>query len=573
MPFRSAIGKAQLALPEGSNPLEFQMNHCGPYLERSFDSAPDPRVPFAPDAWQRKVLDAVDENKSLLVIAPTSAGKTFISFYAMKKILQASNDDIIVYVAPTKALVNQIAAEVQARFTKSYHNEGQEGRSVWAIHTRDYRVNNPQKAQILVTVPHILQIMLMASSNSSKPNSWSHRIKRIIFDEVHCIGQSEDGVVWEQLLLLAPCPIIALSATVGNPLEFQSWLKQTQKMKGHELEMVVHDARYSDLRKFIYESPDSFTFKGLTPVEQLPYPGLDSGTTTESSRFLFVHPLGAMVGKSLDTLNDISLEPRDCLSLWKCLLKHQSDKYVVDPVLHPKNFTDQITKKSDVTRWEKALKKQVGAWLVDPESPFDAVREELRGESYYKIASSYGRSTDEPQSPKESVYTGSDFSLILDLRASGALPAILFNYDRVGCEITLKSLFNTLKTAETAHKESSPAWAKKMEEYEKWKRTNEKQKFRAPKPGKGQGQEDGANSKLDLLREEASRESSSWDTYDPEAPLADFSFADTTKVSNEELERRLETLKWVNMDPVIVEALRRGLGVHHAGMNRKYRQV
>ncbi|KAG5301697.1 DEAD/DEAH box helicase [Histoplasma ohiense] len=66
--------------------------------------------------------------------------------------------------------------------------------SVWAIHTRDYRINNPTGYQILVEVPHILQIMLLAPSNA---NSWSPRVKRIIFDEIHCIGQVDDGVVWE----------------------------------------------------------------------------------------------------------------------------------------------------------------------------------------------------------------------------------------------------------------------------------------------------------------------------------------------------------------------------------------
>ena len=53
-------------------------------------------------------MDELDANRSLFVVAPTSSGKTFISFHAMEKVLRASDDGVLVYVAPTKALVNQI---------------------------------------------------------------------------------------------------------------------------------------------------------------------------------------------------------------------------------------------------------------------------------------------------------------------------------------------------------------------------------------------------------------------------------------------------------------------------------
>ena len=131
--------------------IEFQLLHYGPYMDRNVGSAPDPRVSFEPDAWQRKVLDELDAERSLFIVAPTSAGKTFISFYAMEQILRADDNGVLVYVAPTKALVNQVAAEIQARFQKNY----QAGKTVWAIHTRDYRYVRPtpdSKASDILTL-------------------------------------------------------------------------------------------------------------------------------------------------------------------------------------------------------------------------------------------------------------------------------------------------------------------------------------------------------------------------------------------------------------------------------------
>ncbi|KAF0322393.1 DEAD/DEAH box helicase [Colletotrichum asianum] len=564
IPFASKTAIAKEVMKRGffeeKAARKFQLEHCGPYLERSFDSAPDGRVPFAPDAWQRKVLDAIDEDKSLFVVAPTSAGKTFISFYAMKKVLQANDDDVLVYVAPTKALVNQIAAEIQGRFSKTYHTAG---RSIWAIHTRDYRINNPTGCQVLVTVPHILQIMLLAPSNAKKSNSWSHRVKRIIFDEVHCIGQAEDGIIWEQLLLLALCPIIALSATVGNPLEFKEWVAGTQKAKGFDLEMVVHSARYSDLRKFMYQPPDmeQWRFNGLEPVERLPTPGLDV-EGIRSDRFVFVHPVGSIVDKSKETLNDVSLEPRDCLQLWGAMIECANDSYPVDRRLDPASALPDVVKKSDVVEWEVALKEQLHTWMADPSSPYPDLRK--------KFDASSKPSTD----VKKTIET--TFPLLIDLRSRGALPAILFNYDRVGCEMILSEVLQRLEKAEEKYRAESPEWHKKLRSYQKWQDGLAAKKSKSTKSSgsRRDDKDDGtAFGKLDHLREDSSQEASQWASFDPSAPIEQFSFADSTKLSRGELEEMIDNLAYANIKKPILNALRRGLGVHHAGMNRQYRQV
>lgn len=559
----------------------FQLEFCGPYFERSIDSAPDPRVPFEPDGWQREVLNAIDAQKSLFVVAPTSAGKTFISFYAMKKILEANDDDVVVYVAPTKALVNQIAAEIHARFSKAFKHPG---RSVWAIHTRDYRINNPTGCQVLVTVPHILQIMLLAPSHAEKRSSWSYRIKRIIFDEVHCIGQAEDGLVWEQLLLLAPCPIIALSATVGNPDEFSEWLTSTQKAIGIGLVTVRHPHRYSDLRKFVFTPANKFSFKGLPPQPKIPTPGLDG-----SSAFVFMHPVASLVNKSRGMPDDLNLEARDCLSLYNAMEKYQTEKYPLEAALDPAKALPEVIRKSDILEWEQKLKAVLRHWMSHNDSPFENVRRDLS-------PAIDGVDQNRVLTPVDSQHFGSshEFSvngcrieyddlkattlqLLVELHRKDALPAILFNYDRSMCEVLAQTVIYRLKSSEDAWKESDLGWKKTVTDWEKWKNMQmkaEKKTLKFSKKNKMTQHDDNIKqSKIERVREEASTEGNRWEHFHPSAPIDGFHFADMKKTSSSELKDFQQELRKRSVPQWLISALGRGIGVHHAGMNRKYRQI
>ena len=275
-----------------------------------------------------------------------------------------------------------------------------------------------------------------------------------------------------------------------------------------------------------------------------------------------------------DTLNDAQLEPRDCLSLWKCMKRLQNAEYTIPPSLHPDKALPALPQKSDVVRWETALKDQLAKWMHDPKSPFDALREELRGRWYSRFASSYydavvasGDREPPVDAPEKGpmVSSRSVFSLVTDLRTSGALPAILFNYDRMKCETIVSHIFSTLRLAERKYRETDPTWIAKMAEFEEWKKAQTAKKKKVVIIDQG--------GKAELERQAASRDISKWERFDPSAPLARFSFADATKMSGEELEERLRTIQTGAVRPRFISALRRGLGVHHAGMNRQYRQV
>ncbi|KAF2235909.1 P-loop containing nucleoside triphosphate hydrolase protein [Viridothelium virens] len=563
LPFQFSLAQSRgLNLTVHPSPLSFQLAYCGPYMDRNFDDAPDDRVPFRPDGWQRKVLDEIDAGHSLLVVAPTSAGKTFISFYAMRQVLRASNEGVLVYVAPTKALVNQIAAEIEARFSKTFPHGG--GKSVWAIHTRDYRINNPTGCQVLVTVPHVLQIMLLSPSNAGAGDkSWSNRVKRIIFDEVHSIGQAEDGVVWEQLLLLAPCPIIALSATIGNPESFSDWLESTQKSLGHELTMVRHPYRYSDLRKFVYSAPTEFPFAGLPePVDtSFARLGLD-----EARGFAFLHPVASLVNKSRGIPDDLHLEARDCETLWQAMKRHQvqgEKRWDVPDKLDPESQLPSVVRKIDVIKWEAGLKEVLRSWMADNSSPFDKVLDEL------------SKPINRPIPSHTSNLRMTTLPLLCSLHEQDALPALLFNYNRTECEAIARTVLSQLKHAEDKYK-ATPKFQKRVKEKEDWEKAKalEAAKKTAKKPikgKKGDEQDDGLTSK-EMQRDAAETDFSSIASFDPEAPLDKFSFANTKKLS-EDLDEIKMKLHKRGIDLWLIAALCRGIGVHHAGMNRGYRQT
>ncbi|VDC05091.1 unnamed protein product [Peniophora sp. CBMAI 1063] len=536
-------------------PVVWQLRLFGEYMDRSMDSQPDPRVSFQPDAWQRRVLDCIDrENCSLLVVAPTSAGKTFISFYAMEKLLRESDDGILVYVSPTKALVNQVAAEVYARFSKDL-NSG----SCWAIHTRDYRIHDPQKCQILVTVPEMLAIMLLSPPLA---RVWTPRIKRIILDEIHTIGQHEGGSIWEQVLLLAPCPIIGLSATVGEPESFNSWLQSVQTAKGYDHELVLHPHRYSHLRKFAY-------FPQLLQDRKPTFKGLDKPTST--GIMSFIHPLTALSFGSAVLPPDLALESVDALDTYKALVKvSQSvaglDASSLDPVTF---FTPStLLAQKDVLRYEAALKDALKPLLAtsnvqESTSGLKAIVDDLSAPT---LAAA---NTDVLNTPPNNLLLRAGLiHLLTDLKSTGDLPALLFNFDRSDCEMMARFLCQTLEVAESKWREESPEWKRKLEKVRIWQAAEKERQRRAERL---------RGAKKTSLEEEArTAEDRSWEsTFDESQPSEEYSFVGSqTAFSLADLEKEIDSLRWSTSIPEwAYDALRRGIAVHHSGMNKGYRNL
>lgn len=266
------------------------------------------------------------------------------------------------------------------------------------------------------------------------------------------------------------------------------------------------------------------------------------------------------------------------------MYKHQTSDFKLDSSLLPSKALPAIVRKRDVILWEAELKNVLKQWMADSSSPFEAVRRDLQATvdatERLEIYVAGEASDDDRKSAlalDERDLCSTTLPMLSDLHSRDALPGILFNYDRSMCERICKSVLEQLKAAEASWKKSSPRWANKIAEYERWKKEQSSGKVKkvpAKVKSKKKGDDDDDKiSKADRVQEAASRESSIWASFNPEAPTEGFHFADYKKLAAAELEECEKQLRDEEQPDWLIEALARGVAVHHAGMNRRYRQI
>lgn len=179
------------------------------------------RFDFPLDDFQISACHAVEEGKSVLVAAPTGAGKTVVGEFAA--FLARSNGKKCFYTTPIKALSNQKYQEFVATF----------GEDAVGLLTGDTSINS--EADIVVMTTEVLRNMLYAGSSTLI------NLGAVVMDEVHYLADKFRGAVWEEVLihLMESVQVISLSATVSNAEEFGEWL---QEVRG-DTAVIVSESR------------------------------------------------------------------------------------------------------------------------------------------------------------------------------------------------------------------------------------------------------------------------------------------------------------------------------------------
>ena len=201
---------------------------------------------FELDDFQKEALSHIENGKSVVVCAPTGAGKTCIAEFAIQRAIK--NNERIFYTTPLKALSNQKYSD----FSEKY------GADRVGLLTGDTSIN--RDAQIVVMTTEVFRNMLYGTTFGDVRHSLNN-VKYVVLDEVHYMNDEQRGTVWEESIIYCPTDIqiIALSATVANSQQLTDWINTVHS----KTELVYTDFRPVPLRYYYYDSNSPHTILPL----------------------------------------------------------------------------------------------------------------------------------------------------------------------------------------------------------------------------------------------------------------------------------------------------------------------
>src|SRR5690606_20066564 len=177
---------------------------------------------FELDDFQLEACRSLEEGRSVLVAAPTGAGKTIVAEFAVHLAMQDPRAKAF-YTTPMKALSNQ-------KFTELAAEHGPEN---VGLLTGDTNIN--ASARIVVMTTEVLRNMLYDVSPLLRV------LDLVMLVDVHYLADRFRGAVWEEVFIhfQREVRMVSHSSSVSNAEEYCDWL---QALRG-DTDVIVSERR------------------------------------------------------------------------------------------------------------------------------------------------------------------------------------------------------------------------------------------------------------------------------------------------------------------------------------------
>lgn len=323
------------------------------------------KTQYKSESFQMQAVNHIIDGKSILVSAPTSAGKTIISQYC------TSLEGKTLMIQPTQELVDQCAATMIMRGTSVAHlnNEQVKLPNDWKV-----MVGTPESIwrflmlQMSCTIPENvaeaeefigdIEEIIEESGNPSteyyqKSRTFDPQVfKYIVIDEIQQMNTNSDGTVGNQALAMQSLlmyftdkQLILLSATIQNSDNIIQWIKYlkddiTTIESEETTKFVQYDKRFinQEIRVFTNGEPTV-----ISPLSILTFDFIASGRllTTEmqipprqlpelSQRIIELRPESAVIDINA-FFDNIPVTIEGCKRYEDVVKRHLTDLATLDP--------------------------------------------------------------------------------------------------------------------------------------------------------------------------------------------------------------------------------------------------
>ena len=386
---------------------------------------------FRLEDWQCQILGAIDRRQSAVVCAPTSSGKTLLSTYTCK-----NAKGTVLFVLPSEVLVWQVAS--------TYYQFFKGNVTVCTDQITFQEVTGD--AQVYIGTPKALERSIskvrgIAGEEMAKGerefmilDGGYSQFDYLVLDEVHTLNGPE-GDALQRIIKCCNCPVLALSATIGNATQLCDWFSSVRK---EQIEATVIDAPADAGDVLLQEYSARFINLQRYVVTQT-----EAKDGKVKQKLVKLHPVAAMTPQRLkdepELIESLSMTPSDLMDLWK-RMRAIFPSTVLEENDDPEKFFRQHVDKNDrvtlnqTREYEKHLKQRLAALSKSHPDLYERLRKA------------------QVPPPLESHEDVSDilYGVVEQLKQSELLPAVAFQLNTYGAFDMFKNLLSRLESEQVS---------------------------------------------------------------------------------------------------------------------------